>query len=111
MRGYRIRTTEQAVSCAVNLAAGRHHIRTQVELRRECYLFPNLCDAALVGVVQEALEVEDEDGRERLDVDLLACVENGAWPCDGGELHGLGRGYVHECIFNGVDSIALDDLR
>jgi hypothetical protein len=55
----------------MDLAPRRYHFRTYVKLRRERYLLSNLGDATLFGVVQEALEVEDENGREGLDVDLL----------------------------------------
>jgi hypothetical protein len=94
----------------MNLTAGRHHFRAYIKLRRKCDLLPNLGYATLVSIVQEALEVEDENGRERLDVDLLGRIEDGAWSSDGGDLYRLGRGDVCESIFDGVDRVALDEF-
>jgi hypothetical protein len=51
---------------------GENHTKWDLELRRELNLLADLNYTILIHVIQEALEMEDEDGRKRLDEHLLA---------------------------------------
>jgi hypothetical protein len=73
------------------------------ELWRELDRLSDFHYAAGGRVVQEALEVQDEHWRERLDEHLLACFARAG----GADLHGLWLRDVCERILDGVYRIAL----
>lgn len=76
------------------------------KLRRELDGFADLDYATRSRVVQEALEMKDENGWERLDQHLLARFTRAR----GSDLHGLRLRDVCECVLDCVYGIALKEF-
>jgi hypothetical protein len=81
--------------------------RWDLELGRKRDLLADLDDAALADVIQEALEVQHEHGRQRVDRDLLARVEHRTWPRRRHDLHGLRLRERRKCVADRVHRVLL----
>jgi hypothetical protein len=66
------------------------------ELRRELNRLVDLFYAIRCRIVQEALKMKDENGWQRLEKDLLACLARAGLA----NLHGVGLRDVCECGMN-----------
>ena len=77
----------------------KYHTEWDLELRCEQNWLSNLNYAILSHVVQEALKMEDENGRKRLDEHLLARLDESTRT----ELHRLQVRDACECVFYSVN--------
>jgi hypothetical protein len=73
------------------------------ELRRELNRLPDLIYSIRDCIVQEALEMEDENGWKRFEKRLLALLARAGLV----DLYGSGLRDVCECVLNGVHRVGL----
>ena len=85
--------------------------RSNLQLRTELDLLAYLDNAIDGRVVAEALDVEHQDGGQRLDEDLLLRLDGDAGPGRLRELHGLGMRDVGQRVLDSVDLVSLQRYR
>ena len=71
-------------------------------------MLAHLDNVSNLGIVQESLHVQNEDGRKSLDEHLLLGVEERAWLCRDRDLDLLRMGYVQKRIAKSLDILRLD---